>query len=147
MDIKANQGSSQSAFDSDAIFEQIKERVSNDPAKAKSINAIFSYKITKNNQITKEWSKQKMTQSVNYLVPTTNLFTVLDLKNASVYEGVPQTGVNVDTTITVADSDMVEIALGKLNSQAAFMKGKIKITGNVLLAQKLAPLLKSEAKI
>lgn len=45
------------ALQSDAIFDAIKERVGADPAKAKSINAIFAYKITKNGQVAKEWSK------------------------------------------------------------------------------------------
>lgn len=61
------------------------------------------------------------------------------------YEGEPEG--KADTTLTVADSDMVEIALGKLNPQAAFMKGKLKITGNIMAVQKLVPLLKTEAKL
>lgn len=70
----------------------------------------------------------------------------MDLKAGKVYEGAPQ-GVKADTTIQVADADMVEIALGKLNPQVAFMKGKLKITGNIMLTQKLVPLLKTEAKL
>lgn len=69
----------------------------------------------------------------------------MDLKNAAVKEGTP-TG-KADTTITVSDADFVEIALGKLNPQQAFMKGKLKIQGNIMLAQKLGPLLKTEAKL
>lgn len=68
------------------------------------------------------------------------------MKNAKVYEGVPEGG-KADTTLTIADSDMVDLALGKLNPQAAFMKGKLKITGNIMMAQKLGPLLKTEAKL
>lgn len=71
----------------------------------------------------------------------------MDLKNPTVYEGAVKAGNKIDTTITVADSDMVDIALGKLNPQVAFMKGKLKITGNIMLTQKLTPLLKSEAKL
>lgn len=102
------------------------DRVNDDPAKAKSVNAVFVYKITDNGKVAKEWT--------------------LDLKAGKVYEGAPQ-GVKADTTIQVADADMVEIALGKLNPQVAFMKGKLKITGNIMLTQKLVPLLKSEAKL
>ena len=73
------------------------------------------------------------------------MFVALDLKNAVITEGTP-TG-KADTTITVSDADFVEIALGKLNPQQAFMKGKLKIQGNIMLAQKLGPLLKTEAKL
>lgn len=62
------------------------------------------------------------------------------------YEGSPK-GVNVDTTLTVSDDDFVDIALGKTNPQLAFMKGKLKIAGNVMLTQKLVPLLKTGPKL
>lgn len=42
---------------SDAIFQRITERVAEDLAKAKAINAIFVYKITQNGKVAKEWSK------------------------------------------------------------------------------------------
>lgn len=71
----------------------------------------------------------------------------LDLKKGAVYEGNPEEGVKADTTLSVTDTDLVDIALGKLNPQVAFMKGKLKITGNIMLTQKLVPLLKTEAKL
>lgn len=74
------------------------------------------------------------------------MFTALDLKSPDVYEGAPKSG-KADTTMTVGDGDLVEIASGTLNPQVAFLKGKLKITGNIMLAQKLGPLLKSEAKL
>ncbi|XP_055640382.1 peroxisomal multifunctional enzyme type 2-like isoform X2 [Toxorhynchites rutilus septentrionalis] len=114
-----------SNLQSDAVFAGIKERVAENEAKAKAINAVFLYKITDSGKVAKEW--------------------VLDLKKASVYEG-PVQG-KADTTMTISDSDMVDLALGKLQPQTAFMKGKLKITGNIMLAQKLAPLLKTEAKL
>lgn len=113
------------ALQSDAVFAGIKDRVAENEAKAKAINAVFLYKITSGGKVAKEW--------------------VLDLKNAKVYEG-PVQG-KADTTMTIADGDMLELALGKLQPQTAFMKGKLKITGNIMLAQKLAPLLKTEAKL
>lgn len=63
------------------------------------------------------------------------------------YEGCPEEGVKPDTTLSVSDTDLVDIALGKLNPQVAFMKGKLKITGNIMLTQKLVPLLKTESKL
>lgn len=70
----------------------------------------------------------------------------MDLKCGKVYEGAPQSG-KPNTTLTISDDDFIQLALGKLNPQAAFMKGKLKVAGNIMLAQKLAPLLKTEAKL
>lgn len=68
----------------------------------------------------------------------------MDLKNATVTEGATA---KADTTMTTSDEDFVDIALNKLNPQTAFMKGKLKIQGNIMLAQKLGPLLKTDAKL
>ena len=46
-----------------------------------------------------------------------------------------------DCTLSLSDSDFVALMTGKLNPQAAFMKGKLKIKGNVMLAQKLSALM------
>lgn len=74
------------------------------------------------------------------------MFTAVDLKSGQLYEGEPK-GISADTTLTLSDEDFVNLALGKLNPQVAFMKGKLKITGNIMLTQKLVPLLKTEAKL
>ncbi|XP_054727711.1 peroxisomal multifunctional enzyme type 2 [Anastrepha obliqua] len=111
---------------SDAVFQKIIDGLKVNEAKAKAINGVFLYKITKDGKVAKEWT--------------------LDCKNAKAYEG-PAKDIKVDTTLTVSDDDMVDIALGKLNPQAAFMKGKLKISGNIMLTQKLAPLLKTDAKL
>lgn len=115
-------------LESDAIFEFIIEQVKTQPEKAKSVNGIFLYKITKNGKHAKEWT--------------------MDLKGApSVYEGTPKEGKKPNTTLTISDEDFVQLALGKLNPQQAFMKGKLKVAGNIMLAQKLGPLLKAGAKL
>lgn len=49
--------SNMASLNSDAIFAAIKDRVAADPAKAKSVNAVFLYKITKDGKVVKEWSK------------------------------------------------------------------------------------------
>lgn len=36
---------------------------------------------------------------------------------------------SADVTISVGDEDFVKITTGKLNSQQAFMKGKLKVRG------------------
>ncbi|KAK3238910.1 hypothetical protein CYMTET_51120 [Cymbomonas tetramitiformis] len=69
------------------------------------------------------------------------VFTV-DLKNGSgsVTEG--EAG-KADLTITVSDENFLQLVEGKLNSQMAFMSGKLKVGGNMGLAMKLGPILKA----
>lgn len=49
--------SSSIALKSDIIFKTINERIQENIAKAKSVNGIFLYNITKDGQIAKKWSK------------------------------------------------------------------------------------------
>lgn len=42
-----------------------------------------------------------------------------------------------NTTIKMNSADYVEMVNGKLSGTMAFMKGKLKVTGNVMLAQKM----------
>lgn len=69
------------------------------------------------------------------------------MKSAKLYEGAPASGVKADTTLTVSDEAFVDIALGSMNPQVAFMKGILKISGNIMLTQKLVPLLKAGPKL
>lgn len=45
-----------------------------------------------------------------------------------------------DITITVKDKDWISIVEGKLNPQTAFMTGKVKISGDMMLAMRLQQL-------
>jgi len=48
-----------------------------------------------------------------------------------------------DATISVAWDDFAKISSGAMDPMMAFMQGKLKIDGDMMIAQKLAPLLKS----
>merc|ERR1719223_1855524 len=48
-----------------------------------------------------------------------------------------------DCTITISDADFVAMSEGKLDGMQAFMGGKLKIKGNMMLAQKLAGILEA----
>lgn len=48
---------------SDVVFRTIDERMRENVDKAKSINGIFLYNITKNGQVAKQWSKSIGTRS------------------------------------------------------------------------------------
>jgi putative sterol carrier protein len=52
----------------------------------------------------------------------------------TVHEGVAE---NPNLTITMKDDDLVKLFRGKLNPMMAFMTGKIKVAGDMKLAQKL----------
>jgi len=71
----------------------------------------------------------------------------LDLKNdkGSVYEGQPKT--KPDCIMTISDDDYFDMATGKFDGQAAFLKGKLKISGNIMLAQKLNIIQQAAAKL
>ena len=49
---------------------------------------------------------------------------------------------DADAVIAIAMDDLVAMAKGELDPMMAFMMGKMKIEGDMMLAQKLAPLLK-----
>ena len=46
-------------------------------------------------------------------------------------------------TVTMAESDFMDLVSGKLNGQMAFMTGKLKVAGDFGLALKLESLLKA----
>merc|ERR1712066_261134 len=66
----------------------------------------------------------------------------IDLKNGS-GSAVRGEGEKPDVTITMADADFVAMSEGKPDGMQAFMSGKLKISGNMMLAQKLGPILES----
>ncbi|XP_016066320.1 PREDICTED: non-specific lipid-transfer protein isoform X2 [Miniopterus natalensis] len=61
---------------------------------------------------------------------------VVDVKNGK-GSVLPNSDKKADCTITMADSDLIALMTGKMNPQAAFFQGKLKITGNMGLAMKL----------
>uniref|UniRef100_A0A7E4VK20 Peroxisomal multifunctional enzyme type 2 n=1 Tax=Panagrellus redivivus TaxID=6233 RepID=A0A7E4VK20_PANRE len=117
-----------SGLESAAIFQEIGKGLKEDQTAAKNIKAIVVYNITKN--------KEEVTKFV------------LDLKNApfSVYEGEVKNGEKANTTVTVEDTDFAAIARGELNPQKAFMSGKLKVKGNIMLLQKLTAVMEKQKK-
>jgi len=66
----------------------------------------------------------------------------IDLKKeGTVYKG-PAKG-KADVTIILSDDTFVDLAEGRLDGQKAFMTGKLKTKGNMMLATKLGPVLAS----
>ncbi|XP_022103364.1 non-specific lipid-transfer protein-like isoform X2 [Acanthaster planci] len=73
-------------------------------------------------------------------------FWVVDLKSGtgSVKRDVQE---KVDVTFTMKDSDLVEMMMGKLQPQSAFLRGKLKITGNMSLAFKLQGIIPKDIAV
>ncbi|QBX37561.1 SCP2 sterol-binding domain-containing protein [Brevundimonas sp. S30B] len=59
---------------------------------------------------------------------------------------VPNTVTNedkpADATVSMKWDDFIALSQGQLDPMMAFMQGKLKIAGDMMIAQKLAPLLK-----
>jgi len=110
----------------DVIFQEIGNELKNRQHLVKKINAILCFKITKDGKIVREWT--------------------LDLKNppGAVYNGMPRGKDKPSVTITVSDSDFLDIAGGQQNAQQAFFAGKLKVTGNIMLGPKLETIFKDE---
>lgn len=90
-----------------------------------SINNVYLWNILKDGQTISLWT--------------------CDFKNGdgAIYQGEPKNG-KPNCTLIIEDEVAVEIFTGKLDAMKAFMSGKLKITGNVLAAQKLQKLWAEE---
>ena len=71
----------------------------------------------------------------------------IDLKNGKGDVGVGSSPHPADITILVGDNDFEALATGKMKGQAAFLKGLVKIKGNMMLAMKLDSVFKAFASL
>jgi len=115
------------------FFEEMAKALKSNPDIQKQLNAVFKWKITSGDKVT------------TY---------VIDLKNSpgsiTGTTGNDFDSTKADVTLTISDDDFVSVATGKLNPQQAFFQKKLQIAGNVMLTQKLQPLLnanKAQAKL
>ena len=119
---------SKSGLKSEVLFTEIGKRISDHPDLVKKVKGIFEWNVTKGGKTAGQW--------------------IVDLKTGpgSVTVGPCKQG-KPDCSITVEDDDLAAIALGKANPQQLFMKGKLKVKGNVMLTAKLGQLFKDRAKM
>mmetsp|Transcript_17750 Transcript_17750/g.46327 ORF Transcript_17750/g.46327 Transcript_17750/m.46327 type:complete len:118 (-) Transcript_17750:63-416(-) len=111
-----------------AFFEEVKGSVTKDMVK--KVKAVFQWNVTKDGATVGTWT--------------------VDLKNGggSVFEGKPKKKANC--TLTIGDDDLMSLVAGDLDPMNAFMSGKLKIGGNIMLAQKLTAIFdaaKPKAKL
>lgn len=115
-DVEGRSGS-RSAPASEIAFAQINARISEHPEWSEQVGAVFQFNITGD-------------EGGVYVV---------DLKNDG---GGARPGEDPEAgcRLTLSHDDFIAMIKGELNPQMAFMAGKLKIEGNVMLAAKLAPL-------
>ncbi|XP_022237942.1 uncharacterized protein LOC111085086 [Limulus polyphemus] len=108
---------------SDAFFNELAKRVSLKQVLPSEVGVILHLSVLKDNQMAARWT--------------------LDLKNGSVYRGLPK-DVVADYTVTIEDDDLVRIITEKLDGEKAFTSGQIKISGDVQAIQSLQELWKNQ---
>ncbi|KAM4841607.1 SCP2 sterol-binding domain-containing protein 1 [Thomomys bottae] len=109
------------------VFEDVSHHIKEmGPQLVKKVNAIFQLDITRDGKIILQWT--------------------IDLKNGSgdMYPGPAR--FPADTIFTISESIFMELVWGKMNPQKAFLAGKFKVSGKVLLGQKLERVFKDWAK-
>lgn len=110
----------------DKIFDEISLKVKSTPSIAKSVNAVYEFHVSKGDK--------------------TKIY-VADLKKGEVYVKGSNPSPKPQCTVLIKDEDFVALASGKGKPQQMFMKGKLKVKGNIMLAQKLETLFKSNSKL
>jgi len=103
------------------LFETMPSRFN--PAAAKGINKTLQWNITGDE--TGVWA-----------------FKIIDGEGQLMPDGVDKP----DVTFTTSAKDWIAIAEGKLDSMKAFMTGKLKVTGDMMLAMKVPQFFPIEGK-
>lgn len=103
----------------DEVFTEIDNRLQADPSKVSTMNATYAFDLSGD-------------EGGQYHI-------ALKDGKADVGKGEPE---NPNITISMKDTDFVDLALGKLDGTMAFMSGKIKIKGDMGLAMKLQSVLR-----
>ncbi|KAF8737619.1 hypothetical protein AX14_012613 [Amanita brunnescens Koide BX004] len=107
--------------DMQTAFSQLSEAEKKN--RLKKTNAVFELQVTNENKETVTWT--------------------IDMKKmGQVLKGSAKP--KADVTLILSDATLVDLASGKSNGQKAYMTGKLKIKGNLMLATKLDDLLKTK---
>jgi len=114
------------ALKSQQVFDTMAKAIAANPAIVEKIKGVYQFTITANGK--------------DHVV-------TVDAKNKG-GQGVKVGKADApDCTIKMADEDFFDMATGKLDAMTAFGQGKIKIGGNMMLAQKLSVLTEAAAKL
>ena len=98
------------------FFESLEAKLNSDPSKLAGMNSVYQFKVGEE-----------------------SYHVAMKDGKASVAAGDAPTP---NCTVTMGQNDFLEMLGGKLNSQMAFMTGKLKVAGDMGLALKLGSFLK-----
>ncbi|XP_041526038.1 SCP2 sterol-binding domain-containing protein 1 [Microtus oregoni] len=116
-----------SDFQGFSVFEDISNHIKEVGAQlVKKVNAIFQLDITKDGKTIMQWT--------------------IDLKNGSGDTYLGSARLPADTVFIIPDSVFMELVVGKMNPQKAFLAGKFKVKGKVFLSQKLEKIFRDWGK-
>jgi putative sterol carrier protein len=101
------------------IFNEMQKRMDANPGKLGGIKAVFQFEITG--------------------ADPGNFYVTVGDGSAKVSEGAAG---SPNVTVTMGSNDFMDMVEGRLDSMAAFMGGKLKVTGDMMLAMQLQNLLK-----
>lgn len=112
---------------SDVVFDEMGRRAKLLPNVCSDVNAVFQFEIIKNDKHAVTW--------------------IFNLKHApaEMYQGTYRGPGEPDCTVRIGDEDMVELGMGVLDPVRGFMSGRIKVTGNPLLTQRLNKLFELDS--
>ncbi|KAJ6219956.1 hypothetical protein RDWZM_005768 [Blomia tropicalis] len=108
-----------SGLKSDLVFTLLRNRMHEEPDFIRRIRASYQFNITLNGKYKTTWTAENKSEA-----------------NGCVYNG-PFLSGKADCIVTVEDEDFIKLMFGKLNPQRAFMLGKLKVKGNIILLQRL----------
>jgi len=126
----SSQGTSANeSFQSDAVFDEMSRKLT--PEMVTKVGATFRWIIT-------DADKNPVSQwAMDLRMPPGKIFK----------EKLGSNQLRADCTLTLGQTDLLSLMEGKLKPQMAFMQGKLKVTGNIMLTQKLQSLISNEAKL
>ncbi|KAL9610771.1 MAG: hypothetical protein Q9167_004554 [Letrouitia subvulpina] len=115
------------SFPSSVAFDDISASLKADDRERKDAikngNAIFAFTLKNKDGKTESW--------------------YIDLKDTgTVGNGVAPDGKKADVNLSLSDEDFGKMVGGKAQSQRLFMAGKLKVSGDVMKATKMEPILK-----
>lgn len=111
--VVADSGPAKAGWHAETLFQDLAQRVN--AAIVQKVGATFQYDIKKDGEV-RHW------------------FVDLKTGEGSIKEGKGK----AECTIAMSDADFNKLMKGKLDPMQAYMKGKLKLSGNMMLAQKLS---------